>query len=518
MSTINIDLVPESILTLTAGSAVDTPVVDLTLTGSEAGVQVGTLYRLSNVRGATRPSSDLTYAPIELRDGTEIKLGPYSEARRYELDVNSGFTVGRAYSDRRLNYNFNGTGIHSGGHVTINGSDITKIDIATGDGVILNNYTDPEIPDVSHISWPNLEGIVVDSLLTNFTSYIAIDRGGNIVQFADAITPENRRDYIVLCVVAHTNNLVVETIANFPPPAYDTPHIVVDLADSLGIVNRSGNQFTYNGTNLKVNKGAGESFRIGQNWNNSSKSPNITTDALLTAPTMFVSYRDGSGGWVPPPFESDVDPDYYDDGSGTLVAVPASDPFVVHRLFYEPIGGDIIIAYGQEVFKTMAGAEASLFGQEFIKNPVLNDTMFRCYLIVKRATTDLSITTTAKFISLDKFGSSPSVGSSTSTTDLQGSYDNSPLAEITTNSTNLALTVHEGTNDTTALIYCGTNYAGGEVYNVNGKGQINGAFASGVTGSRPSSPEVGRFYFDTTIGKPIWYEGADWVDATGSTV
>lgn len=38
------------------------------------------------------------------------------------------------------------------------------------------------------------------------------------------------------------------------------------------------------------------------------------------------------------------------------------------------------------------------------------------------------------------------------------------------------------------------------------------------TGSRPSSPSVGQMYFDTTLGKPIWHNGANWVDATGTAV
>ena len=28
----------------------------------------------------------------------------------------------------------------------------------------------------------------------------------------------------------------------------------------------------------------------------------------------------------------------------------------------------------------------------------------------------------------------------------------------------------------------------------------------------------GTYYFDTTLGKPIWWNGTAWVDATGATV
>ena len=36
--------------------------------------------------------------------------------------------------------------------------------------------------------------------------------------------------------------------------------------------------------------------------------------------------------------------------------------------------------------------------------------------------------------------------------------------------------------------------------------------------NRPASPALGQCYFDTTLGKPIWFDGANWVDALGSKV
>lgn len=40
----------------------------------------------------------------------------------------------------------------------------------------------------------------------------------------------------------------------------------------------------------------------------------------------------------------------------------------------------------------------------------------------------------------------------------------------------------------------------------------------GPTSERPSAPVTFQSYFDTTLGKPIWYEGINWVDATGAIV
>lgn len=40
---------------------------------------------------------------------------------------------------------------------------------------------------------------------------------------------------------------------------------------------------------------------------------------------------------------------------------------------------------------------------------------------------------------------------------------------------------------------------------------------NGTTGNRPTMPVTGQFYFDTSLGKPIWWSGSNWVLATGIT-
>lgn len=39
--------------------------------------------------------------------------------------------------------------------------------------------------------------------------------------------------------------------------------------------------------------------------------------------------------------------------------------------------------------------------------------------------------------------------------------------------------------------------------------------AFGTTGARPVAPATGYMYFDTTIGKPVWWSGSAYVLATG---
>lgn len=42
--------------------------------------------------------------------------------------------------------------------------------------------------------------------------------------------------------------------------------------------------------------------------------------------------------------------------------------------------------------------------------------------------------------------------------------------------------------------------------------------AAGGGASRPSNPVLYQCYFDTTINKPIWWTGDNWVDALGEIV
>jgi len=41
---------------------------------------------------------------------------------------------------------------------------------------------------------------------------------------------------------------------------------------------------------------------------------------------------------------------------------------------------------------------------------------------------------------------------------------------------------------------------------------------NGDTNDRPGVGDIGSMYFDTTLGKPIWFDGNFWVDATGANV
>ena len=41
---------------------------------------------------------------------------------------------------------------------------------------------------------------------------------------------------------------------------------------------------------------------------------------------------------------------------------------------------------------------------------------------------------------------------------------------------------------------------------------------AGSTAARPTTAVLGQCYFDTELNKPIWFNGTDWVDYTGTIV
>lgn len=41
---------------------------------------------------------------------------------------------------------------------------------------------------------------------------------------------------------------------------------------------------------------------------------------------------------------------------------------------------------------------------------------------------------------------------------------------------------------------------------------------AGTTANRPTAPVKNQFYLDETLGKPIWFDGTNWIDAAGVTV
>ena len=98
--------------------------------------------------------------------------------------------------------------------------------------------------------------------------------------------------------------------------------------------------------------------------------------------------------------------------------------------------------------------------------------------------------------------------------------------KVDTNSTNIGDLTTLSTTDKSNLVNAinevkgvtGTNSTN-ITNNTNSISTLQGyILGSGTTASRPSTSVVGAQYFDTDLTKPIWWDGTQWVDATGTAV
>lgn len=70
--------------------------------------------------------------------------------------------------------------------------------------------------------------------------------------------------------------------------------------------------------------------------------------------------------------------------------------------------------------------------------------------------------------------------------------------------------------DNTSVVNSQSSFYAGSILvnNIDLSAELN--WSNGATGSRPATPTTGQMYFDTDIGYAIWWNGAAWVDGTGT--
>ena len=407
-----------------------------------------------------------------------------------------------------------GTGLISGGILTI-GTDTAKFDIAAGTGIVVDNYTDPTSPSITEVSWTAFDEQTITNIGTQNQTFIAINSSGSIVQQVGNFTVEQRRDLITLGVLVHPNNTSITTVGPGYHFANDVRILTEDMYHAMGVVNISGNTYSANASaNLTIDKSSGETFKIGGNYVNTRKNPNNVTDSSDTALNFFYKYADGSSGFTTSASPvTNIDPGFYDDGSGTLQAV--GNKFTIKRIYYYTNSEITVIHYGQAKYNKLKDAQAAIESEALDIDPTLANASLRCWLIVKGDATDLTDSSKALFVSSGRFGSvSGSIVAGI--TDLQQSYNNSSTPEIVLDSTRGAITLQDASSPLGANLLevqangGGTDYLAVDVDGVSTSGAFTalgtGAneLPTGTTAQRPAAAK-GLLRYNSTLDQ---YEGS----------
>lgn len=340
---------------------------------------------------------------------------PYTDTEKTELN--------RLSADLLLNTQ--SSGILNGGIISIN-ADTTKFDFTAGLLYIIDSFTDPEQPIITSVEFTAQSAIAATEVATDNETFVGIrldnvaPTGGTATALSATVggvsgtvyitqkpnaeyTREEARDVVQIGALLHAG-VVISQVFNLQQLSLSATLQLYDLAEAVGIINTSGNEFSANGANLNINKSAGVIFRIGSNNDGTPaglKDPNNSAVAVDTAATWKYRHQDGSGGFTVLSDTTVVDPDQFDDGSGTL-AVVGNNKHTIKKIYVGP-QGDIRLEYGQVIYNSQSEAEEAITVATITDPVLVAETAFRGWLLIKKGATDLTVASDAKFIAAGKF-------------------------------------------------------------------------------------------------------------------
>ena len=312
----------------------------------------------------------------------------------------------QSYADYKglLAQNVQNTGLVSG--AVISKASSTTLDISPGTGYVAD-YSDPANPTTTPVTYAGVTGYTPVNLATDGLFVIGINASGALVELGiQSVTNQDERDYLLIGVYIAFGGVVDRAV---PVPfnlGYNAAVTARDfIRDVIGPANVIGNLISANGTNLNINTSGGIIFIIASNFRNNPEIPDELPIAAGSAISFYRVFRAASPSVQlsqDGPLTTFVNPDKWDDGSGTLADVPVND-FTIQVIYATP--GAHYVVYGQEVFNTMDNAETALIygALTFDEYPTLQSLVQRSFLIVREGTTDLTNTSDAQFFDAGKF-------------------------------------------------------------------------------------------------------------------
>ena len=314
--------------------------------------------------------------------------------------------VGNPGNQKQVNLNSTTgfTGL-AAGLITIKST--TTIDVAAGEGTIVN-LDDPTNPTTVDLQWAAFADVPINVTQALSTIYI-IDTGGGVAGLLVENTQDNgvtRRTRIRLGLALHSAGVITSVLLN-PITTYGVGSALVDLYRQLGDINRTGNEYSADGANLRLQRSGGEVFGRNLSIAPTPNDPNIATLAAVVAISSYVySRRDGSGGF-PLSVTAQIDPDNYDAGTAVLTPMPAGK-FQAQRLLFDARSGRTVIEYGQNVYDSIDKAVDGINQNNIAPNLLFNTLLLTGWLVVRQGATDLTVGADAFFAHVLTESTSPS--------------------------------------------------------------------------------------------------------------
>ena len=231
-----------------------------------------------------------------------------------------------------------GTGHFSGGDITRNAG--LNVDVTAGVGHYQTGTT------YTHVTWA---GATI-ALTASSENFIYVTSGGTVTSSTTFPSLEST----VILGSAWTDATTVISISTHNVDIDQRPagehQWIFEIFGALAV----------DGSIASVNGGNGLQFDITSGTYYIVDERKVSASLVPASPFTYW-YRNGSGGWTTVTGSTQVNPNLYDDGSGTLASVPSGEfkKDVIFRILNTD-GEEVHVVYGQDTYPTQADAVGAL--------------------------------------------------------------------------------------------------------------------------------------------------------------
>jgi len=442
---------------------------------------VNTLTQEVNISGSlrlhktTRPTPDSTSTYLFVSNSAD--QGDTNQYDLYYTHNNYDFNMG--WYESKLD-----TGIKWGGVVTYSGSTIY---VTPGCGIITNHNsltTQNGDTEVTTVNW----GAITASatyLTTSQVSYLLIDQNGSLLQHTSPFTPQEYNEKFPLGYIFSLTTSSISTYADARVTTYGNDEQQYQFIRSFGPLKIKGYDITAQTSSLKLSIAGGRTYCAGGFYSQNPDEPSIYDSTAIATGSLIRIYRDPAAiGSFKAALSSsgqpyrDIDPTKWDDGTGTLASVGASE-WTIQRLFHGPVNGVTYVYYGQNKYASLDAAVQNLATDSFAESDTSIIALpFIGYVICKGDTTDLSNTTNNRIINAGLFRNTAgsSGGGGASATNLDSLSD---------------VAITSAANGQT-IIYDAGNWINKNIFPYTGSATITGSLT--VNGSISASSFTGSLF------------------------